>query len=244
MIPILYLDNAILVCVNPAGILSQGAPEGGTDLPVLLSRQCGGQVYPIHRLDRGVGGVMVYARTKPAAGALSRAVQLGALKKEYLCIVSGGPEAAEGIYRDLLFHDSTRNKTFVVQRLRKGVKEASLSYRVLDTSGNRSLVRIQLHTGRTHQIRVQFASRGMPLLGDRKYLLSPSGHRRSSELSAVPSGDCLAEFSQGRLCVHWIMKTRTPHKAPLLWERRFIRFFFIKSGVLSVPPSDSGTHPP
>ncbi len=169
MIPILYLDNAILVCVKPAGILSQGAPEGGTDLPVLLSRQCGGQVYPIHRLDRGVGGVMVYARTKPAAGALSRAVQLGALKKEYLCIVSGGPEAAEGIYRDLLFHDSTRNKTFVVQRLRKGVKEASLSYRVLDTSGNRSLVRIQLHTGRTHQIRVQFASRGMPLLGDRKY---------------------------------------------------------------------------
>src|SRR5699024_8156398 len=107
MIPILYLDNAILVCVKPAGILSQGAPEGGTDLPVLLSRQCGGQVYPIHRLDRGVGGVMVYARTKPAAGALSRAVQLGALKKEYLCIVSGGPEAAEGIYRDLLFHDST-----------------------------------------------------------------------------------------------------------------------------------------
>ena len=169
MIPILYLDNAILVCVKPAGILSQGAPEGGTDLPVLLSRQCGGQVYPIHRLDRGVGGVMVYARTKPAAGALSRAVQLGALKKEYLCIVSGGPEAAEGIYRDLLFHDSTRNKTFVVQRLRKGVKEASLSYRVLDTSGTRSLVRIQLHTGRTHQIRVQFASRGMPLLGDRKY---------------------------------------------------------------------------
>ena len=129
MIPILYLDNAILVCVKPADILSQGAPEGGTDLPVLLSRQCGGQVYPIHRLDRGVGGVMVYARTKPAAGALSRAVQLGALKKEYLCIVSGGPEAAEGIYRDLLFHDSTRNKTFVVQRLRKGVKEASLSYR-------------------------------------------------------------------------------------------------------------------
>ena len=169
MIPILYQDNSILVCIKPAGVLSQGAPGEGADILSLMREQCGGGTYPVHRLDRGVGGVMVLARTRRAAAVLSQAVQQGALEKEYLCIVSGAPETAEGGYRDLLFHDSARNKTFVVRRMRKGVREASLSYQVLDTAADRSLVRVRLHTGRTHQIRVQFASRGMPLLGDRRY---------------------------------------------------------------------------
>ena len=174
MIPILYQDRSILVCVKPAGVLSQGAPGGEADLLSLLSTQCGGAAYPVHRLDRGVGGVMVFARTRQAAAALSQAVQRGELVKEYLCVVSGAPETAEGGYRDLLFHDSARNKTFVVRRMRKGVKEASLSYRVLGTAEGRSLIHVRLHTGRTHQIRVQFASRGMPLLGDRKYGGAPA----------------------------------------------------------------------
>ena len=169
MVPILYQDNSILVCVKRPGILSQGAPGSGENLLALLSQQCGGETYPIHRLDRGVGGVMVSARTSRAAAALSQAVQQGKLVKEYLCLVSGAPEAAEGTFQDLLFHDSSRNKTFVVRRMRRGVKEAALDYRVLGTADGRSLVHVRLRTGRTHQIRVQFASRGMPLLGDRKY---------------------------------------------------------------------------
>ena len=174
MIPILYQDNSLLVCAKPAGILSQGAPGGEADMLALLPAQCGGRAYPVHRLDRGVGGVMVFARTRQAAAALSQSVQQGKLAKEYLCVVSGAPEAAEGVLQDLLFHDSGRNKTFVVRRMRKGVREASLSYRVLDTAQGRSLVHVRLHTGRTHQIRVQFASRGMPLLGDRKYGGAPA----------------------------------------------------------------------
>ena len=169
MIPILYQDHSILVCQKPVGILSQPSPDCAESMLSLLSGQCGGQVFPVHRLDRGVGGVMVFARTSGGAAALSRAIQQGNLVKEYLCIVQGCPEEAEGTYQYLLFKDSSRNKTFVVRRMRKGVKEASLSYHVLSSQEGRSLVQVRLHTGRTHQIRVQFSSRGMPLIGDRRY---------------------------------------------------------------------------
>jgi len=169
MVPILYQDNSIVVCVKPAGILSQPAPNCPESILSILAQQFGGEIYPIHRLDRGVGGVMVFARTQKAAAALSTAVQQQKLEKEYLCIVRGCPAEAEGVYKDLLFKDSSRNKTFVVDRMRKGVKEASLEYRTLDTKENASLVWVKLHTGRTHQIRVQFSSRKTPLLGDGKY---------------------------------------------------------------------------
>lgn len=167
MIPILFQDRSLLVCVKPAGILSQAGP--GEDLLQLLSRQESCPLFPVHRLDRGVGGVMVLAKTGPAAAALSAAMARRDVKKEYLCVVHGHPAEDAGVYRDLLFHDKNRNKTFVVRRMRGGVKEAELDYQVLSAAPEAALVRVRLHTGRTHQIRVQFASRKTPLVGDGKY---------------------------------------------------------------------------
>lgn len=135
----------------------------------MLAKEHGGEIFPVHRLDRETGGIMVYARTKAAAALLSAAIQNHVLKKEYVCVIRGVPEQPEGTYRDLLLHDKQRNKTFVVQRMRGGVKEAILDYRVLTQMQETSLVRVSLRTGRTHQIRVQFASRKTPLLGDGKY---------------------------------------------------------------------------
>lgn len=171
MIELLYQDAHLLVCCKPAGLLSEG--DGPDCLPALLSAQCGGGVFPVHRLDRGASGLMVFARTPKAAAALSRAVQEKQLHKEYFARVSGVPCPAAGEMTDLLFKDSKKGKVFTVRRPRRGVREARLTYETLETRGEGasavSLVRIRLDTGRTHQIRVQFSSRGMPLLGDGKY---------------------------------------------------------------------------
>ncbi len=161
----LYKDHNFVVCVKPVGLSSEG---GYSSLPELLRQQLGGEIYPIHRLDLNVGGVMVYARNKGSAAFLSKAVQDGKVIKEYLAVVAGSPEEQEGIMEDLLWKDSSKNKVFVVKRERKGVKKAKLAYKVL-TEGERSLVAVRLYTGRSHQIRVQFASRGTPLVGDHKY---------------------------------------------------------------------------
>ena len=158
---ILYSDKGIVVCVKPVGLDSEH------ELPNALKEAAGGEVYPIHRLDKNVGGVMVFARTRQAAAALSKAVQEGSMVKEYLAMVHGMPPET-GDWTDLLWKDSSKNKVFVVKRERKGVKQARLEFQRLG-AGDSSLVRIRLHTGRSHQIRVQFASRGYPLLGDHKY---------------------------------------------------------------------------
>ena len=158
---LLYTDKDLAVCVKPVGLDSE------KQLPEALSRLLGGQIYPLHRLDQNVGGVMVYARTKAAAAALSEAIREGQMVKEYMALVHGTPPE-QGDWEDLLFKDSRRNKVFVVDRLRTGVKAARLEF-TRKTAGERSLVRIRLHTGRSHQIRVQFASRGFPLVGDHKY---------------------------------------------------------------------------
>lgn len=158
---ILYSDKQIAVCVKPVGLDSEH------EVPIALQEQLGGELFPIHRLDKNVGGVMVYARTKQAAAALSKAVQEGTMVKEYVALVHGTPPE-NGDWSDLLWKDSAKNKVFVVKRERKGVKKARLEFLRL-TEGETSLVRIRLHTGRSHQIRVQFASRGFPLLGDHKY---------------------------------------------------------------------------
>lgn len=154
---ILYSDPEIVVCVKPVGM----DPEH--EVPQAL----GGEIYPIHRLDKNVGGVMVYAKKKTSAAALSKAVQEGTMVKEYVAMVHGAPPE-EGDWEDLLWKDSAKNKVFVVKRERRGVKKARLEFKRL-TEGETSLVRIRLHTGRSHQIRVQFSSRGFPLVGDHKY---------------------------------------------------------------------------
>lgn len=154
---ILYSDPDIIVCVKPVGMDSEH------EVPAAL----GGEIYPIHRLDKNVGGVMVFARKKPAAAALSKAVQEGTMVKEYVAMVHGTPPET-GDWEDYLWKDSAKNKVFVVKRERKGVKKARLEFKRL-TEGKTSLVRIRLHTGRSHQIRVQFSSRGYPLVGDHKY---------------------------------------------------------------------------
>ena len=158
---ILYSDKDIAVILKPVGLDSEA------EVPAAIVEALGGQVFPIHRLDKNVGGVMVYARSKSAAAALSKAVQEGSMVKEYVAMVHGTPPES-GDWEDFLFKDSRKNKVFVVKKERKGVKKARLEFQRLAT-GEASLVRIRLHTGRSHQIRVQFSSRGFPLVGDHKY---------------------------------------------------------------------------
>ena len=163
-LPILYKDASLVVCVKPAGVDSE------TGMPALVKAQTGArEALCVHRLDRDVGGVMVYALDHRTAAALSRALASGGFEKEYLAVVHGSMEADAAELRDLLFHDRANNKSFVVRRPRAGVKEAVLDYRVLGTSVDCSLLAVRLHTGRSHQIRVQLASRRHPLLGDAKY---------------------------------------------------------------------------
>lgn len=158
---IIYSDKDLAVCVKPIGLDSQ------KQVPLLLQESIGGEIYAVHRLDLNVGGVMIYARNKKTATILSRCIQEGQMIKEYIAMVHGTPPE-NGIWEDLLWKDSQRNKVYVVKRMRKGVKQAKLEWKRL-TAGDPSLVHVRLYTGRSHQIRVQFASRGYPLVGDHKY---------------------------------------------------------------------------
>jgi 23S rRNA pseudouridine1911/1915/1917 synthase len=174
MVPeILYEDKYLVVCVKPINVLSEenGMPEYLRQY--YFNKNENDQIFCVHRLDRSVGGVMVYARTQSAASALSDIFAKRQSNKEYLAIVYGKPEHDSGIFTDLLFKDSRKNKSYTVTRMRKGVKSAKLEYNTiksLECNGEIcSLVLVHLHTGRSHQIRVQFASRKMPLLGDGKY---------------------------------------------------------------------------
>lgn len=168
---ILYEDTHLLLIEKPMGVPSQDTE--GECIPQRLAQR-GYAVKVVHRLDKPTGGVMVYARTDKAAAKLSALVgQHDVFQKEYLAVVQGCPDKSEDTLTDLLYHDVRKNKSYVVDRGRKGVREAKLDYAVLETvttdDGTFSLVRVRLHTGRTHQIRVQFASRKMPLYGDSRY---------------------------------------------------------------------------
>ncbi|MBR4017092.1 MAG: RNA pseudouridine synthase [Oscillospiraceae bacterium] len=158
---ILYSDRDFVACIKPVGL------DAEQDMPAQLKTQLGGEVFTLHRLDKNVGGVMIYARNKQAAAELSAGIARGDMVKEYLAVVHGNPPA-EGDWEDLLFKDGRKNKVFVVKRQRAGVKAARLTYQVV-RPGEETLVRIRLYTGRSHQIRVQFSSRGFPLVGDHKY---------------------------------------------------------------------------
>ena len=168
---ILYEDSHLLLIEKPIGVPSQETE--GDCVPHRLAEQ-GYSVKVVHRLDKPTGGVMAYARTDKAAAMLSALIgQHDQFQKEYLAVVQGVPTESAGTYTDLLYHDVKRNKSYAVDRQRKGVREAKLDVVALETvtteDGIFSLIRVRLHTGRTHQIRVQFASRKLPLYGDSRY---------------------------------------------------------------------------
>jgi 23S rRNA pseudouridine1911/1915/1917 synthase len=164
---IIYQDRDIVVCIKPARVLSTDEPGG---LPELLRQELGTNDFrTVHRLDRVVSGLMVVARNAAAASELSRQIREDTFEKEYLAVIHGKPDMEEGRLCDLLLRDKARKMTFVVAEPGKDVQPAALTYRVLGSNGTLSRVRIKLETGRTHQIRVQFSSRGLPLVGERKY---------------------------------------------------------------------------
>ena len=169
MLTMLYLDDHIAVCVKPPRVLSTDEPGGMPDLVRQTLGDPRADVRTVHRLDRVVGGVMVLARNAAAASELSGQIREGSFEKKYLAVVHGAPEEDSGELRDLLGRDKARKMTFVAEAPGKGIQEAVLRYRVLNKAGDLSRVEVTLLTGRTHQIRVQFASRGQPLVGERKY---------------------------------------------------------------------------
>lgn len=166
---LIYQDSELVVCVKPARVLSTDEPGG---MPELVRQALGtDDVRTVHRLDRVVSGLMVLARSADAASELSRQIRAGSFEKEYLAVVHGHPEQSTGELRDLLLRNKQERKTYIVTEPAKGVQEAILTYQVQAQTAELSKVRIQLQTGRTHQIRAQFSSRSMPLVGDRKYSL-------------------------------------------------------------------------
>ena len=166
---IIYYDNNIIVCIKPAGVISTDE-EGG--MPQLLREALGdvnADIRAVHRLDQVVSGLMVYAQSNAAASELSRQIRCGEFHKSYLAVVHGVPEERKGRFEDILLRSKEKRKTFVINKPARGAQNAILDYELLGSNGERSLVAIELITGRTHQIRAQFSHRRLPLLGDRKY---------------------------------------------------------------------------
>ena len=170
---VLFTDKHIIVCEKPSGTVCEG--EGENSLPTLLSRYLADMgekntdIFPVHRLDKETVGVCIFARTSASAAALSASITEGSFRKEYLAVACGIPEKTSATLTDLLYYDRSRGKSFIVDRQRGGVKKASLEYELVGVANGFSLLHIRLHTGRTHQIRVQLSSRGLPLAGDRRY---------------------------------------------------------------------------
>lgn len=183
---LIYQDKDIVVCVKPSGVLSTDEPGG---MPDLVREALGdSNIRTVHRLDRMVSGLMVFARRSKAASELSRQIREGEFQKEYLAVIHGMLPEECGEFRDLLWRNKQERKTYIVDKPDKDVQEAVLDYRVLNRSADMTRVRICLHTGRTHQIRAQFSGRGLPLVGDRKY--------------GMPQDDCTIALWSYRLAFH------------------------------------------
>lgn len=167
---IIYQDKDIVVCEKPYGVSSQKSDR--ENMVDILTELTGEKIFPVHRLDIQTTGLMVYAKNEKSAGILSNQIANHQFEKEYLCLCHGSLEE-QGEMVDFLYHDRIKNKSFVVKTKRKGAKEARLKYKTIlkKQAGECELflVHVKLFTGRTHQIRVQFASRGCPLYGDGKY---------------------------------------------------------------------------
>ena len=166
---ILFQDSDIIVCIKPTRVLSTDEPGG---MPELVRQALGDEhadVRTVHRLDRVVSGLMVLARNPKAASNLSAQIREGHFGKDYFAVVHGDSLPSTGTLTDLLYRDKARRMTFVAQAPGKGVQEAVLHYRVRASAQGLCFVQVELVTGRTHQIRVQFSSRGYPLVGERKY---------------------------------------------------------------------------
>ena len=166
---VLYLDEDIIVCIKPPRVLSTDEPGGMPELVREYLQDMEADVRTVHRLDRVVSGLMVLARNAASASELSRQIREDEFSKEYLAVVHGHPDAPEGTLRDLLLRNKQERKTYVVEAPGKDVQEAILRYQTQNSTDDLTRVKIQLITGRTHQIRAQFSSRNMPLVGDRKY---------------------------------------------------------------------------
>lgn len=174
MLKIQYEDDALIVCVKEAGVATQTKNIGQRDMESMLRTyrmQKGEPSYigVVHRLDQPVSGLMVFAKTKEAAAHLSRQIASKAADKYYYAVTDGIPEKQSGKLTDYLLRDGRTNFSRVVSDNTQGAKRAELSYEVLEQKDGRALVWILLGTGRHHQIRVQFAHAGTPLVGDRKY---------------------------------------------------------------------------
>lgn len=172
-IEIVRKTHDYIVCLKKPGMLAEKSGSSPS-VPLFAEEALAemgekNKLFTVHRLDRPVGGLTLLARSPKAASYFAEQVQNGVMVKKYLAVVSGVVTPSEGIYEDLLFRDASKNKTYVVDRMRKGVRDAKLEYRVIAVKEALSLVEVTLHTGRTHQIRVQFASRKTPLVGDGRY---------------------------------------------------------------------------
>lgn len=170
---ILFEDEEILVVVKPQGVPTQPDKTGDLDMLTQLQQKVGHEVGLLHRLDRPVGGVMVFAKTKQAETAIAKAMQKGLWQKYYIAVLCGRIQQKSGTWTDYLYKNARTNLSECVSKEKKGAKKAVLQYEVLEETEHDgqilSLVKIKLETGRHHQIRVQTSTRGVPIWGDRKY---------------------------------------------------------------------------
>ncbi len=189
---ILYEDKDIIVLNKPVGVPSEKT-QTADGIIEIIKKELNEDAFLVHRLDTNTGGVMIFAKNKKSAAYLSSEIQNGGLQKEYLFVTDGIPEEKSGVLEDYLFKDSRKNRSFVVKSMRKGVKKASLSYEVIGEKENKALIKALLHTGRSHQIRVQFSFRKLPLCGDGKY----GSHDNKAQSTALFSHKISLKLSNG-----------------------------------------------